>query len=734
MSGTEFTYLVSSSGLTRTHTDAPSALHSALALQEGSPASAVAVSSDPERGRQLTMLAHPGQILLCAAIARSLTGPVLPLGVHRLRDLQTADEVWQYGRTRYPPLKSLDRLPNNLPSQPTPFIGRSENLAQVRQLLGTARLLTLTGAAGCGKSRLALQAAAAALEQFADGAWLVPLADLAGPEQLTGAVAAGLGLPPRADLAEWLVDRQLLLILDNCDRMPETCALLADRLLRACPRLTLLATSRVRLATPWEVVRHLPPLPLPEAVALFEARSAQVRPDFRSDQAAEICRLADSLPLVIELAAASMRVLTAEQAAARLQGGFDWLAGESPSQEPRHRTMGEALQWGCGTMAPDEQILFRRAAVFEGEFDLEAAEAVCGFGLPTLTRLVDRSLVEANPPRFRLLRPLRHWAAAQLQSAGEEERLRDRHRDYWLRLASQAGSALAGHHQGLWLARLEEELPDLRRALQRSLESEGEMGLAAASSLWPFWRASGRLTEGRQWLRSLLDHTPPDSALRARGLLAAGILAHAQADGTAAGHLLTDALALCDRAGDRKGAALAARLLGRHADRREMRSEGHGYRTRRLAADRDVRADRNGVHRQTDAGAERPEALQEYLALSGPNGRQELQFSRPPAARAARGKRALQTAWAEVVSFGPHHGAPLVDPDPRLALDGLTVREQEVVRLVVRGMSNNEIARLLHISPRTVHSHLANIFSKLNLDSRLALAVRAVRAGVPFDA
>jgi predicted ATPase/DNA-binding CsgD family transcriptional regulator len=455
-------------------------------------------------------------------------------------------------------------IPHNLPLQLTSFIGRERELAEVARLLLTTRLLTLTGAGGSGKTRLAMEVARQMLKGFPGGVWLVEFAPLSDPELVPQATASSLVVretPGRA-LTETLVDylkpRHVLLILDNCEHLIAHCAQLAETLLRACPKLHILATSREPLRIAGELLWLVPPLSLPnpqrlrptenllryEAVQLFAERAKTVLPTFEVSQdhaaaLAQLCRRLDGLPLAIELAAARVRVLSLEQIANRLDDSLRLLVGGSRTAPTRHQTLKATLDWSHDLLPEQEQVMFRRLAVFAGGWSLEAVDAVCaGEGierddvLNLLSELVDRSLVlvdkqSGRDPRYRLLEPIRQYGVERLRSSGEEAAVRERHLDYFLVLAEAADPRLSGPEQMAWVNRLEAEHENLRAALAWSQrESSGiEPGLQLAAELSQFWQMRGYISEGHRWLKTMLSRgSQAPAQLRARALSAAGFL------------------------------------------------------------------------------------------------------------------------------------------------------------------------------------------------------------------
>jgi predicted ATPase/DNA-binding SARP family transcriptional activator len=426
--------------------------------------------------------------------------------------------------------------PHNLPAQLTSFVGRERELEELERLLGEARLVTLTGVGGCGKTRLALEVAACALPTCPDGVFLVELAGLANGDVIPHAIATALRVQERSErpvvevLADRLRGQALLLVLDNCEHLLEACAELARRLLAACSQLRILATSRAPLGVLGEVDYRVLPLALPEragenvditayaAVRLFVERAADVRGELaRTPEAlstvASICRELDGLPLALELAAARTRALTVGEIAARLDDRFRFLRYWRRSPEPRHQTLGATMAWSYDLLTGDEQALLRRLAVFASGFSLKATGVVCLDGdqdaaMAILTGLVDASLVLAEPhdgtTRYHMVETVRQYGAERLDEAGETEATRRRHAEYLLELAEQAWQAIDTPGEGSWFTALEVEHDNLRAALGWSLDEERHVGVRLARALGCFWRIHGHLDEGRSWLERAL--------------------------------------------------------------------------------------------------------------------------------------------------------------------------------------------------------------------------------------
>jgi predicted ATPase/DNA-binding SARP family transcriptional activator len=420
---------------------------------------------------------------------------------------------------------------HNLPAQLTSFVGRERELEELGRLFAEARLVTMTGVGGCGKTRLALELAHSLLPRFPDGVCLVELAGLDDGELVAHAVASALEIDERSHrpVAEILADRlrqqTLLLLLDNCEHLLEACAQLAGRLLSACPQLRILATSRASLGIAGEVDYRVPPLPVPErgeevtgggsdAVRLFLERAPARRDLERSPEAlavvASICRDLDGLPLALELAAVRTRVFTVQEIAARLDDRFRFLRYWRRSPEPRHQTLGTTMAWSYDLLSEGEQAALRQLSVFAGGFTLGAAAAVCleDDEDAELTNLVDASLVIAEPldgtTRYRMLETVRRYGAERLDDARETAGTRRRHAEYFLALAEQAWQAIDTPAEGSWLLALEGERDNLRTALAWSLETEGDVGVRLARALGYSWRIHGHVDEGRGWLERAL--------------------------------------------------------------------------------------------------------------------------------------------------------------------------------------------------------------------------------------
>ncbi|MGW4382995.1 ATP-binding protein [Kitasatospora sp. NPDC004531] len=472
--------------------------------------------------------------------------------------------------------------PGRLPAEITHFVGRAAELDALADLLGRARLVTVTGPGGVGKSRLALRAAARLAADFPDGAHLADLAPVRDPLLLGPAVLAALGPADRPPLAE----RRLLLVLDGCEHLVDACAELVDALLRAAPGLRVLATSRQSLRAVGEHLLPLAPLPVEpeagadsEAMLLFADRAAAVRPGFRLARAnraevALLCRRLDGLPLALELAAGRLRALSVEQLLARLDDPFRLLTGGGRTAVARHRTMRTAIGWSHELCTMQERLLWSRLSVFAGGFDLDAAEYVCGGEgldlddvLELLDALVDKSVLErldGEGARFRMLGALRDYGGHWLRAGHDHRRLRRRHRDWYLSVATWGEVEWFGPEQAEAAERTRLAHPDLRAALEFSLTEPGEEqpALVLAGALWYFWAGTGRLGEGRHWLDRALARAPEPTEARAKALWTTGHLAALQGDPARAHSALAECHRQALHTGDRRSLAHAVHRQG----------------------------------------------------------------------------------------------------------------------------------------------------------------------------
>jgi predicted ATPase/class 3 adenylate cyclase len=538
------------------------------------------IGLDVHRAARVAGAGHGGQVLLSEA-TRSMVQSLLPpgvalrdLGAHRLKDLATPEHLYQLdvsGLTvEFPAVRSLDARANNLPVQLTSFVGRETEIAAVDELLDRARLVTLTGPGGTGKTRLALQVAAERLARHGDGAYFVELAPVSSPALVASAIATALHLREAADrsvadvVGDWLRDRDLLLVLDNLEHVLGAAPLVTS-LLGAAPRLRILVTSRAPLRVHGEHEHPVPPLRIPDArhlpslgqlsqfegVSLFIERAQAVRPDFAvtdtsAPAIAEIVARLDGLPLAIELAAAKCRLLGPEAILGRLGSRLAFLGGGARDLPARQQTLREAIDWSYRLLEPVDQARLRGLGVFMGGFTLPAAAALLMLDHAAIEAddavggLAEQSLLrreegEAGEPRFSLLETIREFALERLVEAGEEEALRRRHAAYFLGRAEELEPTLLQSTESA--DDIARDHDNYRAALNWAIEAgEAQTGLRLGYALWRFWQQRGFFREGRQWFDRLLavPSAAEPTAARAKGLTGAAGIAYWQNDYAAA--------------------------------------------------------------------------------------------------------------------------------------------------------------------------------------------------------
>ncbi|HLX57787.1 MAG TPA: tetratricopeptide repeat protein, partial [Ktedonobacteraceae bacterium] len=582
------------------------------------------VGLDVHRAARIMSAAHGGQVLLSQTTA-NLVEQELPddvtlrdLGEHRLKDLGRPSRLFQLVipdvPADFPPLKTLDTSPNNLPMQHTPFLGREQELAAVGQLLlrEDVRLVTLTGPGGTGKTRLGVQVAAELSDLFTDGVYFVSLASISDPALVVPTIAETLGMrevggrPLRDRLAEELQRKQMVLLLDNFEQVVSAAVQVVD-LLSPCPRLKVLVTSREALHVRVEREFTVPPFSLPDlnhfpdlaalshnaAVALFISRAQAVKPEFQVTSAnsralVEICARLDGLPLAIELAAARMKLFSPQALLARLSQRLAVLTSGARDAPVRQQTLRNTIAWSYNLLDPAEQQLFRILSVFVGGCILQAVEAVCSAldvgnaarqVIDSVASLIDKSLLqqteqEGEESRLGMLETIREYGLESLAASGEMEATRQAHAVYYVALAEKAEPELGGPQQAVWLERLEQELDNLRAALRWSLERgaaghSSEIALRLAGALRRFWEVRGHWSEGWSFLERALALSKGGTVpVQLKALKAAAHVAYARGDNDRAEVLAAECLARCRELGDATGVALSLRMLGGVARRR----------------------------------------------------------------------------------------------------------------------------------------------------------------------
>ncbi len=505
-------------------------------------------------GARIAAVGHGGQTLLSAQTLDLVEVDVTDLGEHRLKDIEEPVPICQLGSVRFPPLKTISNT--NLPRPASSFVGREREIGQVTALLQDgARLLTLTGPGGTGKTRLAIESAAELVPEFKAGVFWVELAPLRDPTLVTEEIARTLGA--RDALAGHIGGREMLLVLDNLEQVIDAAPELAS-IVETCPNLRMLVTSRELLRVRGEVEYLVAPLAEPEAVELFCAR-ARMELDEDIDR---LCHALESLPLAIELAAARANVLSPAQILERLSQRLDLLKGGRDA-DPRQQTLRAAIDWSHELLTPEEQRLFARLAVFAGGCTLDAAEAAADADLDTLQALVDKSLVRHTRERFWMLETIREFAIERLEDSDDGSDIRDRHASFFLALAEEAEPQLLGTHQGPWLDRLEAEHDNLRAALDLfEVLGDTQSVLRLAGALSEFWGVKGHLKESRRRLERALDADDRPTASRGKALNAAADAATGVGETEASLRRAAEGLALNRALGHKRGIADALLLLG----------------------------------------------------------------------------------------------------------------------------------------------------------------------------
>jgi predicted ATPase/class 3 adenylate cyclase len=518
------------------------------------------VGADVHRAARIAAAGHGGQVLVSSATAGLLgrDADLHDLGEHRLKDLSAPERVYQLGAGDHPPLKTMYQT--NLPVPVTSFLGRDRELSELTDLLARddVRMVSLTGPGGTGKTRLALQAAAAVAEHCPDGVWWVPLTALRDPALVLATAAGVLGVS--GDLAEHIGAKRMLLLFDNFEQVvaaaPDLGALLAR-----CPNLRVLATSREVLQLPGEHAYPVPPLETRQGVELFLTRAAAVRPDFTGNGAvAELCRQLDNLPLAIELAAARVRMLSPEQLLGRLGQRLDLLKG-GRGVDDRQQTLRATIEWSYDLLDEAEQRLFARLSVFRGGWSLEAAERISDADLDVLQSLLDKSLVRLREERFGMLETIREFAAEKLEVSGEAAEVRQRHADYFLRLVETAAGPITGGAKD-WLDLLEIEHDNVRAAFDvLLLAGETQAALRLVGLLFDFWMVHGHFVEAVRLSEQALAADDRRTLARAAALDTAAVFADVSGQHQLARARGREALALATELGDARIAARAKHFL-----------------------------------------------------------------------------------------------------------------------------------------------------------------------------
>jgi predicted ATPase/class 3 adenylate cyclase len=482
------------------------------------------------RAARIMSVGHGGQVLLSETTTQVVREhlpkdkTLLELGVHYLKGLARPEKIAQLVlpdlQKDFPPLNSISTATNNLPAQLTSFIGREKEIAEIIALLRSSRLVTLTGSGGTGKSRLSIEAGAEELANFTNGVWLIELAPLSDPAQIIPSMAQAFSLqelpfnPLASRIREYLSDKKLLLILDNCEHLIAACARLADDLLHQCAGLKILASSREALGIAGEMAYPTPPLAGSESTRLFVERARAANPKFSlTDSSAasisQICSRLDGIPLAIELAAARTKLFSVDQIAARLDDRFKLLTGGSRTALPRQQTLRALIDWSYNLLSEEERALLRRLSIFAGGWTYEAAEFVCPDQdvLELLTQLVNKSLVifDGELTRYRLLETIRQYGRDKLLDAGESSEARTIHARYFLQMAETAEPQLVKAASGKWISLLENERDNFRVALEWTIEKDIESALRIVYALQFFWVRNGYQEQGRILAEAVID-------------------------------------------------------------------------------------------------------------------------------------------------------------------------------------------------------------------------------------
>ncbi len=610
----------------------PSAIKVRMGIHTGPAQLEADAQENPYKGyatlaltQRIMSAGHGGQILISEATRQSIPDKpaaevqdevqdkvqVKDMGERRLKDVLRTVHLYQLSgpnaQSEFPALKTLDLINHNLPIQLTSFIGREKELNEIRNLIESHRIVTLIGSGGAGKTRLSLQIASDYLNRFSDGVWLLELAPITDPALVPQTLLSIFNLREDSHrsiveiIIEYMRSKNILLLLDNCEHLIEACAQLGERLLQACPKLKILASSREALGIAGEMSYQVPSLQVPnpaelpsldqlenmDSVRLFMDRAIASKPDLvltngNAAFIAQICFRLDGIPLAIELAAARVKVLTPEQIAARLDDRFRLLTGGSRTALPRQQTLRAMIDWSYSLLLEDEKTLFRRLAIFAGGWTLEAAESVCGMEvsgldfLDLLTRLVDKSLVlsteSASGIRYHRLETIRQYSREKFFESDEVDMLRDRHLDYFVRFAEQADENLKGSEQLTWQKLMSAEQDNLRAALEWGFSKHPYNALRIVGAANLFWTAAGFSTEGFRWTQKALEQiqespftrgttTEQRQVARAKALRGLTRLYLSLGDNARAKRTSEESVAIYRRSKDRRGLSFALVVL-----------------------------------------------------------------------------------------------------------------------------------------------------------------------------
>ncbi|MEO8210630.1 MAG: tetratricopeptide repeat protein [bacterium] len=556
------------------------------------------------RVQRIMSAAHGGQVLISEDVFNKVSNnfSFRDLGERRLKDLRQTEHLYQFTSPDlpldFPPLNTLDARPNNLPVQLTTFIGREDEMSDIKSLLFKTHLLTLIGAGGTGKTRIAIQTGADMIDDFTNGVWFVDLAPLMEPELLPQTLAEVLGVKedPKREITEtirdYLKEKEMLIILDNCEQLIEACSKLSEKLLQSAPKLKIIATSREALRIPGEQTLRVSSLSLPdpkedntleklkkfESVRLFLDRALAVNQNFKIENSnvkalAEICHHLDGIPLAIELAAARVKVLSLEKISERLNDRFKLLTGGERTALPRQQTLRALIDWSYDLLSEQEKILWQRLSIFAGGWVMEAAEEVCGDInidkydiLDLLNNLIEKSIIifDEGKERYRMLETIKQYGYEKLGDANERDAMMNNHLKYFMERAEFIKPKLIGPDLKEWLNKLDEDYSNYQSALTWTLEgNKRQEGICLAVALCKYWHIRGYISEGRRWLSFVAQQRDdiPKPAL-ASILNYLGVFDYAQGNYDRAQIELEEAFEVRRESGDNKSIVDGLNILG----------------------------------------------------------------------------------------------------------------------------------------------------------------------------